>query len=95
MNIPQLNMTNQYHSIKGKGVKIILIEKKRIVIIKDDNYEMYDGDAGYIATIADGKIESILDVSDSTDSLKDYLPKNKKSLVALRDFLNKVIENIE
>ena len=76
-------------------MKKILIEKKRIVIIKDDNYEMYDGDAGYIATIADGKIESILDVSDSDDSLHDRLPKNKKSLIILRDFLSKVIENIE
>lgn len=76
-------------------MKKILIEKKRITIIKDDNYETHDGDAGYIATIADGKIESILDVSDGNDSLKDYLPKNKKSLIALRDFLNSVIGNME
>ena len=73
----------------------MLVEKKRVVIIKDDNYERYDGDAGYIATIADGKIENIIDASEGNDSLKDLLPKNKKSLVILRDFLSKVIENIE
>ena len=70
------------------------IEKKNMVIIKNDTYEMHDGDAGYIATIANGKIESIIDVSESGDSLKDKLPKDKKSLIDLREFLNKVIENM-
>lgn len=73
----------------------MLIEKKRVVIIKDDNYEMYNGDSGHIATIADGKIESIIDASEADDSLRDRLPRKKKSLINLRDFLSKVIENID